>query len=325
MTERSRQASETRRWVLAGVGATGLSAITGCVVGARRGGRYDEAVAIAGSSTVYPVSKALAEEYFKTHPDAEITVSSTGTGAGFSNFFCPGMTDINDASRPIKPSEREFCADHGVTPIEFRIATDALTVIVNPENDWVDCLSLGELRTIWGPDDSPQRWSDVNDGWPDEDLNLYGPTAASGTFDFFTETVMGEEGVSRADYQKTEQDNAIVSAVARDRFAMGYLGFAYYVDNKSRLRGVPVSREAGACTAPTFETAKTGAYPLSRPLFIYVAKESLATEAVRNFVQFYIERSRTDVIRRVGYVPVTDERAATNLETLRTAVREVTP
>lgn len=316
----------TRRGFLAATVAGGVGSLSGCIVDGQTEdfGPSPGAVSIAGSSTVYPVSKALAEEYFKRNPDAEITVSSTGTGAGFSNFFCARKTDVNDASRAITESERELCADSGVTPIEFRVATDALTVIVNPQNDWVECLSLEELRTIWGPENPPQTWSDVHSEWPTEDMNLLGPTAASGTFDFFTEAVMGEEGVHRTDYQKTEQDNAVVTAVARDRYAMAYLGFAYYVENRDRLKGVPVKNEAGECVEPTFDTAKRGAYPLSRPLYIYVAKESLADPAVRRFVRFYIEQSRSDLVKRVGYVPVTDDLARENLDRLDDAIQEVT-
>ena len=320
--DRGRAAGVSRRRALQAVGATGLASLSGCTVLAGGGDRGS--VAIAGSSTVYPVSKALAEEYFKANPDAEVTVSSTGTGAGFSNFFCTGKTDINDASREIKESERELCAGNGITPIEFQIATDALTIIANPENDWVDCLSFEELKAIWGPENPAQKWSDVRDGWPDREMNLYGPTSSSGTFDFFTETVMGEGGLSRADYQKTEQDNAIVTAVSRDKFALGYLGFSYYVESRSQLRGVPVkNQESGQCVEPTFETARRGDYPLSRPLYIYVAKESLAEPPVRNFVSFYVENSDSEVIRRVGYVPVTTETARENQEKLQAAVAEV--
>ena len=321
--DRGRRGGVTRRRALGAVGTVGLVSLAGCVVGADGGDRGS--VAIAGSSTVYPVSKALAEEFFKANPDAEVTVSSTGTGAGFSNFFCTGKTDVNDASRPIKSSEQELCAGNGITPLEFQVATDALTIIVNPEADWVDCLSFAELRAIWGPEDPAQRWSDVREGWPDREMNLYGPTAASGTFDFFTETVMGEGGLSRADYQKTEQDNANVTAVSRDRYAMGYLGFAYYVESRSRLKGAPIRNpEDGECVEPTFESAQSGAYPLSRPLYIYVAKESLAEPVVREFVSFYVENSETDIIRRVGYVPVTAETAQENREKLQAAIAEVT-
>lgn len=300
----------------------GVGSLAGCLVGATGGDRGS--VAIAGSSTVYPVSKTIAEAYFKANPDDEVTVSSTGTGAGFSNFFCTGKTDINDASRPMTGSERELCAENGITPIEFQVATDALTVIVNPDADWVDCLDFEALRDIWGPEDSPIRWNEARDGWPDRELNLYGPTAASGTFDFFTETVMGESGSSRADYQKTEQDNAIVTAVARDRYAMGYLGFAYYVENQDRLTGVPIAETAADdCVEPTFDTARSGTYPLSRPLFIYVARESLADPVVRRFVSYYLEQSVTDLIRRVGYVPVSEAVAEDNRERFERAVEEV--
>lgn len=313
----------SRRGALGTIAAAGAAALAGCVVGASGGDRGS--VAIAGSSTVYPVSKTIAEAHFKANPDAEVTVSSTGTGAGFSNFFCRGKTDINDASRAIKDSERAMCAEHGVTPIEFQIATDALTVIVNPEADWIGCLNFTELRSIWGPDDPPTQWDQANEEWPDADLNLYGPTAASGTFDFFTETVMGESGSSRADYQKTEQDNAIVTAVARDRYAMGYLGFSYYIENRDRLTGVPITEEAGGeCVEPTFETAEGGRYPLARPLFIYVAKESLADPGVRDFVSYYLEQSHGELIRQVGYVPVSDSVAADNRQRFERAVEEVT-
>lgn len=314
----------TRRGFLKAAGAAGVAAVSGCLAGADSNVPSPGAVSIAGSSTVYPVSKALAEAYFKQNPGVEITVSSTGTGAGFSNFFCRSKTDINDASRPIGEGERELCRRRGVTPLEFRVATDALTVIVNPDNDWVDCLTFEELQSIWGPETPAQRWSDVDPDWPDRGMNLLGPTAASGTFDFFSEAVMGEEGVHRSDYQKTEQDNAVVTAVARDEFAMAYIGFAYYVENRDRLTGVPVENDDGTCVEPTFETAGDGTYPLSRPLFIYVAKEALADRVVREFVRFYIERSRTDIIRRVGYVPVTDRIAEENLQRFETAVEEVT-
>jgi len=314
----------TRRGFLKAAGAAGVAAVSGCLASADSNVPSPGAVSIAGSSTVYPVTKALAEAYFKENPGVEITVSSTGTGAGFSNFFCRSKTDINDASRPIGESERELCEGRGVTPLEFRVATDALTVVVNPDNDWVDCLTFDGLRSIWGPETPAQRWSDANEAWPDRDLNLLGPTAASGTFDFFSEAVMGEEGVHRSDYQKTEQDNAVVTAVARDRFAMAYIGFAYYVENRDRLAGVPIENDEGTCVEPAFETARRGTYPLSRPLFIYVAKEALADRVVREFVEFYIEQSNTDLIRRVGYVPVSDETAAGNMERFRAAVEEVT-
>lgn len=312
----------SRRRALHSLAAAGLAPLAGCAVGTTRG--RPQSVSIAGSSTVFPISKTVAEAYFKSNPEAEVTVSSTGTGAGFSNFFCRGKAEINDASRPIKDSEQAHCAENGITPLEFQVATDALTVIVNPQADWVDCLSFADLRAIWGPDDPPTRWNEVNQDWPDRALNLYGPTAASGTFDYFTETVMGEQGASRPDFQKTEQDNAIVTAVARDRYAMAYLGFSYYIENQGRLKGVALSAEDGECVEPGFETAKEGAYPLGRPLFIYVAKESLARPAVRDFVAYYIEQSRTDLIRRVGYVPVADDVAAKNREALERAVEEVT-
>lgn len=303
--------------------------MAGCTGGGGDGGSGDSLsgeVRIAGSSTVFPISRALSKEFQKKHPDVSIPVSSTGTGAGFSNFFCPGKTDINDASRPITEQERQICKSNGVTPIRFQIAIDALSVVVHPEADWVDCLTFDQLKTIWGPSEPvPQQWSDVKDSWPNEPLHLYGPTSASGTFDYFTERVIGEEGSHRPDYQGTEHDNNIVTAVAGDRYAMGYLGFAYYVDNQDKIKGLGIDGpDTEACVKPSFQTAKSGRYPLARPLYIYVAESALERKVVREFVRFYIERSATDLIRQIGYVPVTQSTKKENLEKLESAIERVT-
>lgn len=313
----------SRRKLLLGAGAAGATALAGCSGG--NGGGLSGSVKVAGSSTVYPISSAFAEEFQKKHSNVDISVSSTGTGAGFSNYFCVGKTDINDASRPIKDSEVQKCKSNDVNPVEFQIATDALTVVAHPEADFLDCLSFDELREIWGPGNPPQKWSDVRSEWPDKTMNLYGPSSASGTFDFFTEHVMGEEGKHRSDYQGTEKDNVIVQGVSGDKYAMGYLGFAYYVDNKDKLKGVPIkSPDSGNCVKPTFESAKAGKYPLSRPLFIYVAKESLKEKAVREFVEYYLKNSSSEIVRQVGYVPVTEETKQQNLDKFDKAVSEVT-
>ncbi|WP_435182058.1 PstS family phosphate ABC transporter substrate-binding protein [Halorussus sp. AFM4] len=334
----------SRRKLLATSGVAGTLALAGCMGGSGSEGTTEGgdqsakqdsgtkqeqsnsisgSVNIAGSSTVFPISQALAEEFQKEHNKASVSVSSTGTGGGFANYFCVGKTDINDASRPIKQSEKEKCKNNGVTPVEFQVATDALTVVVNQEADWVDCLSFKELQKIWGPDNSAQKWSDVRSEWPDKELNLYGAASTSGTFDFFTETVMGEEGKHRSDYQGTEKDNTIVQAVQGDQYAMGYFGFAYYIENKDSLKGVAVKNENTSCTKPTFKTAKAGKYPLSRPLYIYVAKESLKDKTVQEFVRYYIEKSKTDLVKQVGYVPVTDKKAQANLDKLDKVINEV--
>ncbi|MFB6152951.1 MAG: PstS family phosphate ABC transporter substrate-binding protein [Halodesulfurarchaeum sp.] len=319
----------TRRSVLESAGAAGIVGLAGCTGGGGSGGSGNSLsgeVQIAGSSTVFPISRALSKKFQKKHPQVSIPVSSTGTGAGFSNFFCPGKTDINDASRPITDRERQICRSNNVTPIRFKIATDALSMVVNPKADWVDCLTFEELQTIWGPSEPvPQQWSDVKSSWPDKPLRLYGPTSASGTFDYFTERVMGKEGAHRADYQGTEHDNNIVTAVAGDRYAMGYLGFAYYVDNKDKLKGLGIDGpKTEQCVKPTFKTAKSGRYPLARPLYIYVAESALKVETVRKFVRFYIEQSATDFIRKIGYVPVTQSTKKENLQKLEAAIKRVT-
>ena len=276
-------------------------------------------VRIAGSSTVYPVSVAMAEEFVKMHPDVSIPVQSTGTGGGFNNFFIPGKTDINDASREIKQSEIDAARENGIEPIEFQVASDGVTMVVNPNADWIDDVSIDQLAEIWGPDNPPQRWSEVNANWPDQEFELYGPTSASGTFDFFTETVIGEEDASRSDFQGTEQDNTIVQAVSGSEGAMGYFGLAYYLENESRVKALAVDG-----VKPSIETAKSGEYPLSRPLFIYVAKNSLERPEVRAFLRFYLENIDGEIIRQIGYVPMTEEDAQAQMEKFEQAVAEVT-
>ncbi len=283
-------------------------------------------VKVAGSSTVYPITTAMAEEFSKVYPDVVVSVQSTGTGGGFKNFFIPGYVDINDASRPIKPEELEAAKKNGVEPIEFLVGYDALSIIVNPENDWIDCLSYEELKKIWGPNATGKitKWSDVNSSWPDEEMHLYGPTSASGTFDFFTEHVIGESGAHRKDYHGTEEDNTIIQAVARDKYAMGYLGLAYYLENKDKVKAVKIKDpKTGVCVAPSIETARSGKYPLTRPLFIYVNKESLKKPAVREFVKFYLENLDSGIVEEIGYVPVNKEIKEENLKKFYQALKEL--
>lgn len=296
--------------------------VAGCTDGggSGNGDELTGEVRIAGSSTVFPVSQAMAEEFNREHPRVQVPVQKTGTGGGFENFFIPGGTDINDASRPIKDSELQNALDNGVKPVEFQVATDAITVVVNPEADWAKELTQEELRRIWRPDDPARRWSDVNPEWPDEEISLYGPTSASGTFDYFTEAIMGEEGASRSDYQGTEQDNTIVQAVAQDEYAIGYLGMAYYLENQDRVSAVAI-HNGEEYVEPSLETAKAGDYrPLTRPLFIYVNMESLQRPAVEEFTRFYLERTDTSLISEIGYVPLDEEKKQENLDKLQKAL-----
>ncbi len=284
--------------------------------GSGGGGSGD--IVITGSSTVYPVTVAMAEEYEQEN-DVSISVDSTGTGGGFENHFIPGNSDINGASRPISEEEQQAAEENGVNPIEFQVASDALTVAVNPEADWVDCMSYGELAQIWQPDGA-QNWSDVNSDWPDEPLELYGPASTSGTFDWFTENVIGEAGSHRSDYEGTEQDNIIVQGIQGSQYAMGYLGYSYYQENEGSLKALGIEESEGqGCTAPSLENAQDGSYPMARPLFVYAAEESLQNEAVADFMRYYIENSSTELVSEIGYVPASEELVEENLTTLEEA------
>ncbi len=304
---------------MAAAGAAGAAGLTGC---ARVMGGEDRQVNIAGSSTVFPIAEAVASDYTQQNPTVNVAISKTGSGGGFSNFFCPGMTDLNNASRPIAEEEQAQCADNGVEPIEFVVGTDALTVVVNPEADWVDCVTVDELRQIWMADGA-QQWSDVRDDWPDEPFDLFGAATVSGTFDYFKETVIGEEGTHRNDYSATEKDRTIVRGVQGSKYAMGYFGFAYYSENPNSIKALAIDNGDG-CVEPSLQNAKEGRYqPLSRPLFTYVAKESLTDPAVRDFVRFYLEKAATDLVSEVGYVPITEDQLQENLDKLDAAIAEV--
>ncbi|ELY95899.1 phosphate binding protein [Natrialba taiwanensis DSM 12281] len=280
-------------------------------------------VNIAGSSTVFPVTEAIGSAFSEENPTVNLSLSKTGTGGGFGNFFCAGRTDINNASRPIADAETEQCGENDITPIEFQVATDALTVVVNPEADWVDCLTVDELHDIWRAGGA-ERWSDINEDWPDEEFELYGAATTSGTFDYFNEAVIGEEENHRSDYHATERDRTIVQGVQGSEYAIGYFGFSYYSENPNSIKALSIDDD-GTCVEPSIETAMSGEYtPLSRPLFIYVAKESLADSAVRDFARFYMERAATDLVSEVGYVPITEDQRDENVAKLDEAIAEVT-
>ncbi len=274
-------------------------------------------IEIDGSSTVYPITEAAAEEFMKLYPGVKISVGISGTGGGFKRFVT-GETDINDASRPITRSEAETAAKNGVEWIEVPVAIDGLAVVVNIRNDWVDCLTISELREIWKPDSTVTRWSDIRPNWPNQPILLYGPGPDSGTFDYFTERVIGKAKSSRTDYVASEDDNVLVAGVESEPNALGYFGYAYFVEARDRIKVVPVRDDAKAgagCVTPTDETVKTFEYPLSRPLFIYVSKKSWETKPwLREFVIFYVENG-VRLALKVGYTPLPEEyhRAATIL------------
>ena len=256
---------------------------------------------VDGSSTVFPITEAIAEEFQKEHGEFRVTVGISGTGGGFKKF-CNGEIDIVDASRPIKLSEAQNCTKNAIDYIELPVAFDGLTIVVNPENDWADHLTVQDLREIWQPGSAIKRWSDLRPEWPDRSLDLVGADTASGTFDYFTKATVGTEGASRSDYTASADDNVLVQAVAGQEYALGYLGFAYYAENVDKVRLVPVDPGTGPI-APSIETITDGTYrPLSRPLFIYVNSEAALRPDVEKFVRYYLSGENGAFIREVGYV-----------------------
>jgi phosphate transport system substrate-binding protein len=269
-------------------------------------------VRIDGSSTVYPITEAVAEEFQKAHRDTyRVTVGISGTGGGFKKF-CRGETDISNASRPIRDVERQLCAENGIQYVEIPVAFDALAVMVHPTNDWVDCMSVEELKKIWEPGAQGNivRWNQVRADWPDRPLALYGAGTDSGTYDYFTAAIVGKEHSSRGDYTASEDDNVLVQGVANDPNALGFFGYAYYEENADKLKAVPIRNpETSECVAPSIESARNGTYqPLSRPVFIYVNAASLDREAVKAFVDMYLDPELiTELVQEVGYVPLPEE------------------
>lgn len=281
------------------------------------GDRLTGEVVIDGSSTVFPVAEAVAEEFQIANPRVRVSVGVSGTGGGFSRF-CAGETDITNASRHISEDERAQCEANGIEFSELPIAMDGLSVIVNPQNDFVECLTVEELRRIWEPDSSVETWREVRSEWPAEELSLYGPGTDSGTFDYFTETIMGESGASRTDFQASEDDNILVQGVSGDPWALGYLGYAYYRENEERLGVVAVDGGDG-CVEPTDRTIDDGSYrPLSRPLFIYVKHDALQRPAVRAFMEFTVENA-PEVVPSTGYLALSAEAYAEDMERLLAA------
>ncbi|MEX2472587.1 MAG: PstS family phosphate ABC transporter substrate-binding protein [Gemmatimonadota bacterium] len=272
-------------------------------------------VVIDGSSTVFPVSEAFAEEFQAANPSARVTVGLSGTGGGFQRF-CNGETDFTGASRPISEGEREACAEAGIEFTELRVAIDGLSVIANPQNDFVECVTVAELNRIWEPNSSVTTWRDVRSEWPAEEMSLYGPGTDSGTFDYFTETINGETGASRPDYQASEDDNILVQGVAGDRYAFGYFGYAYYLENEANLKLVAVDGGSG-CVLPSDETIDDGSYaPLSRPLFIYVKNSALQRPAVLAFTEFILQQGFA-LVPSTGYHALRADQYESQLQAVR--------
>jgi phosphate transport system substrate-binding protein len=263
-------------------------------------------IEVDGSSTVGPFVTAGAEEFQAANSGVQVTVGISGTGGGFERF-CAGETDISDASRPIKDDEEvPVCEQNGIEYTEIQIANDGIAVVANKENDWATCLTVDQLKQIWEPKSKVDNWNQVDSSFPDQKMTLAGPGTDSGTFDFFTDQINGEEGASRTDYQATEDDNVIVQAVEGDKGGLGYFGLSYFEQNQENLTDLEVDGGEG-CVAPSTETVQDGSYtPLSRPLFIYVKNESLQKPEVKAFVQYLLDNEQT-IAENALFVPLTDE------------------
>jgi phosphate transport system substrate-binding protein len=269
-----------------------------------------------GSSTLAPYVSLAAERFSKQNPDVQVSVGVAGTGGGFERF-CRGETDVSNASRAIEDEERAACEKKRIRFIELHVANDGLSVVVNPENDWAECLTVDQLKRIWEPKSDVDSWRDVDPAFPDEELALAGPGTDSGTFDYFTDAIVGEEGASRTDYTATEDDNVIVNAVSGERGGLGYLGLSYFEQNQERLRAVQVDGGDG-CVAPSAETVQSGSYkPLSRPLFMYVNRDRLEEKLqVDAFLEFILA-NQAQIAKGALFVPLTEEqlsRSQTALE-----------
>lgn len=264
-------------------------------------------VHVDGSSTVYPITEAIAEEFRIEQPDVRVTVGVSGTGGGFQKFG-RGELDINDASREIKEEEAAVAKENSIEFIGLPVAFDGLAVLVNKENDWLENITVEELKRIWEPSAQGNitKWNQIRPEWPDAELHLYGPGVASGTYDYFTEAVVGKSGSSRGDYTASEDDNVLVQGITNDRNALGFFGLAYYEENKDKLKLIGVDNGSGP-VLPSFETIKNGSYaPLSRPVYIYVSSKAVQNPAVVAFVDFYLDVA-DELVQDVGYIAMTEE------------------
>jgi phosphate transport system substrate-binding protein len=268
-------------------------------------------IAIDGSSTVFPITEAVAEEFQKTHR-ARVTIGVSGTGGGFKKF-CNGETAISGASRPIKPSEVDLCRSKDIEYIELPVAYDGIAIVVHVDNTWVDHMTVAELQALWRPEAQGEvrRWSQVRTGWPDREIHLFGPGVDSGTYDYFTAAIVGKEHSSRGDFTSSEDDNVLVQGIATDPLGLGFFGYAYFAENKTRLKLVPIDDGNAANgpgpIAPSPQTVGNGTYqPLARPIFIYVGKRAAEREEVRSFSDFYIGHA-SGLVGEVGYIPLPDQ------------------
>lgn len=269
-------------------------------------------IASDGSSTVGPLTQAVAEEFIGSAPNVQVSVDISGTGGGFKRF-CDGEIDVQNASRSIKEEEAANCATNGVDWYEFEVAYDGITIVTNKENSWASCLTVDQLKQLWQKENPATTWADLNPEWPADTINLYGPGTDSGTFDFFVETILGEDDI-REDFNPSEDDNVLVSGVAGDVNALGYFGLAYYEANQDTLNAVGVDNNTGTCVTPSQDSVRDGSYaPLSRPLFVYVGADALKRPEVQEFTRFYLANA-AELAPEVGYVASPDEVYAADMK-----------
>lgn len=297
--------------------AVGMSLVFSTLISAASVAGADAIVKIDGSSTVFPITEAVAEDFQNAKKGAvRVTVGISGTGGGFKKF-CRGETDIANASRPILQKEMDECKKAGIQYVEMPVAFDALTVVVNPRNNWAKTITVAELKKMWEPEAQGKinKWNQVNPAWPDEKIKLYGAGADSGTFDYFTEAIVGKAKSSRGDFTASEDDNVLVQGVASDKYGLGFFGFAYYIENQKKLNAVGIDAGKGA-VLPSAKTVEDGTYqPLSRPIFIYVNIKSAEKPAVKEFVEFYMKNAPA-LVKEVKFFPLPAQAYATNLEHL---------
>src|SRR5687768_2298751 len=291
--------------------------VLGALLGSASVAHAEPIIKIDGSSTVFPITEAVAEDFqIAKKGAAKVTVGISGTGGGFKKF-CRGDIDIANASRPILKKEMDACKAAGVQYVEMPVAYDALTVVVNPKNDWVKVITVAELKKIWEPDAQGKitRWNQVNPAWPDDPINLYGPGADSGTFDYFTEAIVGKAKSSRGDFTASEDDNVLVQGVASNKNGLGFFGFAYYFENQKKVKALAVDGGKGSII-PSIKTVEDGSYqPLSRPIFVYVNVKAAEKPGVKEFVEFYMKKGPA-LVREVKYFPLPAQAYTTNLEHL---------
>ncbi len=287
-----------------------------------KGGDGAQTIRIDGSSTVAPISSAVSEIFEDQHPDVHLQVNTSGTGGGFERFG-RGETDINDASRPIKPKEQQLCRDAGIDFVELKVAIDGLSVVVNKDNDWCRELTVGQLKALWEKDSRIAMWSDLNPKWPNKKIDLFAPDSKSGTYDYFLEAIIGKDGALRGNYQESVDDSVLATGVAGELHSLGFFGFAYYVENRDKLRAVAIApgHEGSAAVEPTESTIEAGQYvPLSRPLFIYVNTKSLQRPEVAEFVKFYLSDEGQKMVTVRKYVRLNEEQISESRQRLNEAL-----